>query len=63
MADSPDPVTDGTPAATPQTPSAPEPFVYPTIGTEKVLEKGTPPSGTETRDQSAGGAAQLRDVS
>lgn len=32
-------------------PAEPDPFVYPTIGTEKILEKGNTAVGRETRDQ------------
>jgi hypothetical protein len=54
MPTNPDPGAQANPPTPPATPAEPEPFVYPTIGTEKVLEKGNKPSGLETREQRPG---------
>jgi hypothetical protein len=54
MATTSDPGTQATPSTPPATQAEPEPFAYPTIGTEKVLERDNKPSELETREQRPG---------
>jgi hypothetical protein len=54
VADNPDPGTATPAEPVPPSPASAEPFVYPTIGTEKITENGPKPGPTTTRGGSGG---------